>query len=126
MHRKVHVRFGPGATGKGSANRYLASGLPVLTATTSAAPPGTQPRPVVLSITTANGELTIRVWDPDPTPPTPRQPVPGDTDEHGRGLIIVNALSTRWGTHPAHGGGKYVWAAIHLHTQPGDRPPTWA
>jgi len=32
--------------------------------------------------------------------------------ENGRGLILVDALSERWGYFPAHGGGKVVWAEV--------------
>jgi hypothetical protein len=31
--------------------------------------------------------------------------------ESGRGLVIVDALSSRWGWYP-EGAGKVVWAAI--------------
>ena len=82
---------------------------------------GTEPPPVTLWITARNGELCIRVWDPDPTPPPRDQPRPDDDAEHGRGLLIVNALSSRWGWHHAPNGGKYVWATLPLNTQPGDR-----
>ena len=118
MHRKVHVRFGPGATGKGSANRYLASGLPVLTASHAKAPPGTEPRPVTLWITARDAELLIRVWDPDPAPRPLHQPLADPLTENGRGLCIGVALSHRWGTHPAPNGGKYVWSILPLSPQP--------
>jgi len=81
-------------------------------ASTRTAPEGTEPRPVTLWITAEDGELRIRVWDPDPAPPPLSQPLPDDLGEHGRGLIIVNALSSHWGWHPAHNGGKYIWAAL--------------
>lgn len=76
------------------------------------APEGTEPRPITLWVTAENGELSIRVWDPDPEPPPRDQPLPGDLAEHGRGLLIVAALSHRWGSHPAPNGGKYVWASL--------------
>ena len=36
--------------------------------------------------------------------------------ERGRGLALVEALSSRWGWHPASTGGlrKFVWAEWHL------------
>jgi anti-sigma regulatory factor (Ser/Thr protein kinase) len=85
-------------------------------ASSQAAPPGAAPAPVTLWITVQRGELCIRVWDPDPTPP-PRDYVPGTWDENGRGLLIVKALSHRWDWYPAE-GGKYVWAALSLSEQP--------
>ena len=97
-----------------------------ITASTAKAPPGREPLPVTLWIAARDHELIIRVWDPDPTPPPRDQPLPGPLTENGRGLIIVSSLSQQWGTHPAPGGGKYVWSTLPLRTQPGDRPPTWA
>jgi anti-sigma regulatory factor (Ser/Thr protein kinase) len=83
-----------------------------------AAPPGTGPLPVTVWITAGNGELCIRVWDPDPAPPPADPSLPGDLAESGRGLFIVAALASRWSWHPAPSGGKYVWAALPLHPGP--------
>lgn len=88
-----------------------------ITASTTAAPPGTEPRPVTLYISARDGELCIRVWDADPTPPPLNQPPPDPLTENGRGLIIVSALSHRWGWHPAANGGKYTWATLPLSAQ---------
>jgi hypothetical protein len=99
---------------------HLASGLPVLTASRDKAPESTEPVAVTLSATVEHGELRIRAWDPDPTPPPRDQPLPGDDAESGRGLFIVNALSSRWGWHPAPNGGKFVWSALSLDTLPPD------
>jgi anti-sigma regulatory factor (Ser/Thr protein kinase) len=83
------------------------------------APEGTEPVAVTLRATVEGGELRIRVWDPDPTPP-PGGALPGDDAENGRGLFIVNALSSRWGWYPAPNGGKFVWSALSLDTLPPD------
>jgi hypothetical protein len=34
---------------------------------------------------------------------------PNDEAESGRGLLLVDALSSAWGVEPSHGGGKTVW-----------------
>jgi hypothetical protein len=50
---------------------------------------------------------------------SPRPPVrlsPGPDAERGRGLALVEALSSRWGWHPASITGlrKFTWAEWHL------------
>jgi len=41
----------------------------------------------------------------------PRKLRPDDEDEHGRGLQIVSALASRWGTRPTE-HGKAVWCVL--------------
>ncbi|MDB4872851.1 MAG: putative anti-sigma regulatory factor, serine/threonine protein kinase [Gemmatimonadales bacterium] len=58
--------------------------------------------------------LGIEVWDS-----SPKLPVPAVSDEEaegGRGLYLVNACCTRWGTYPARWprGGKVVYAVWDL------------
>ena len=53
------------------------------------------------------GEVVVLVTDPCPLPPVKRHPV-ADA-EHGRGLLVIEALSTRWGWTP-HDPGKAVFA----------------
>jgi anti-sigma regulatory factor (Ser/Thr protein kinase) len=89
-----------------------------ITASTVTAPPGTEPGPITIWVTARDGELCIRVWDADPTPPPRDQPLPDPSTLNGRGLILVSALSDRWGSHPAPNGGKYVWATLPLSAQP--------
>jgi serine phosphatase RsbU (regulator of sigma subunit)/anti-sigma regulatory factor (Ser/Thr protein kinase) len=66
-----------------------------------------------------HGDITVRLW-PGPevvrvevSDANPRRPEPGGLDldaEDGRGLLIVGALSSRWGTAPlTDGAGKTVW-----------------
>jgi anti-sigma regulatory factor (Ser/Thr protein kinase) len=44
----------------------------------------------------------IEVRDAGPRPPQPR--VPAGPDESGSGLVIVEALASRWGSRPMSGG----------------------
>jgi hypothetical protein len=56
-------------------------------------------------------QVVIWVWDASPLPP---QPADADGDaEHGRGLMLVSALSTRWGwDFPQNLGGRITWAQL--------------
>jgi anti-sigma regulatory factor (Ser/Thr protein kinase) len=66
--------------------------------------------PIVLALD-CDGEGThVRVRDGDPTLPEPVD-VDGSA-ESGRGMTLVQLLSTTWGAHPVvddHGSGKEVW-----------------
>jgi anti-sigma regulatory factor (Ser/Thr protein kinase) len=55
------------------------------------------------------GAVVVVVTDPSPLPPVKRDP--GQDTEHGRGLQIVEALSTRWGWTPQN-PGKAVFAVF--------------
>jgi anti-sigma regulatory factor (Ser/Thr protein kinase) len=82
-----------------------------VTASTQGASEDTEPAPITLTISRTHGELCIRVWDPDPTPPPRAQQASDTWTERGRGLLIVAELSSRWGWYPVH-TGKYVWSAL--------------
>ncbi|WP_251096514.1 SpoIIE family protein phosphatase [Streptomyces sp. Caat 7-52] len=60
--------------------------------------------------------LRLEVRDTDPTPPIPTAiTLTAETSqhtEHGRGLHIVDALSTEWGNAPT-GRGKTIWVDIY-------------
>jgi len=77
---------------------------------TRAAAAGT---PVRLWLVSDKTQVVIWVWDASPLPP---EPADADDDaEHGRGLMLVQALSTRWGwDFPRGAGGKAVWAQYAL------------
>jgi anti-sigma regulatory factor (Ser/Thr protein kinase) len=49
----------------------------------------------------------------DTSPILPSAHAAADDDEHGRGLRLVAAVSTRWGAEPWR-DGKRVWAQVHL------------
>ena len=53
--------------------------------------------------------ILILVWDANQHPPAPVQA--DEYAESGRGLLLVQALSQRWGSYPTpQMGGKVVWA----------------
>jgi anti-sigma regulatory factor (Ser/Thr protein kinase) len=56
-----------------------------------------------------SGAVALIVTDPSPKSPVKRYPT-GDA-EHGRGLTIVDALSTAWGWRPQN-PGKAVYAIL--------------
>jgi CheY-like chemotaxis protein/anti-sigma regulatory factor (Ser/Thr protein kinase) len=54
--------------------------------------------------------LRLQVIDDGAGMPDPQAAT--DTDEHGRGLLLVSALSTAWGVELLPDGGKIVWAEL--------------
>ncbi|MEV0091337.1 ATP-binding protein [Streptomyces sp. NPDC050738] len=65
------------------------------------------PDGAVLTATVGTNKLRVEVRDFMST--LPRMHAPGsDEGTHGRGLVLVQALSDAWGVH-AHGMGKVVW-----------------
>jgi hypothetical protein len=94
----VHVRFGPGATGKGPNTGHLASGLPVLREA-----PDT---PCLVAIGIDGGCPVLEVHDCSPEGVELR---PADfVSEHGRGLHVVDALCAEWDCVQSGGGSKAV------------------
>lgn len=62
--------------------------------------------------------LLVEIWDRTFRAPVPEQHARADDEtdpamlsEHGRGLILVGALSTNWGIRP-HSAGCTVWARM--------------
>lgn len=77
--------------------------------------------PVRLWLSSDKERLLIEVWDADPRPPVPASPaengIPALTNEGGRGLFLVAALSQRWSWYAAREwGGKVVWSELQLNT----------
>jgi anti-sigma regulatory factor (Ser/Thr protein kinase) len=63
----------------------------------------------------------VRIATSDDAPGDPVKMEPAPDHSHGRGLLVVEALSTRWGVQRGD-GGKTVWADIALH---GNLRPTF-
>ncbi len=68
--------------------------------------------PIELTLRRTGLSLIIEVRDPNPDPPALRPA--GPLDEGGRGLVMVDVLSSRWGHYAAERGGKVVWCEIGL------------
>lgn len=69
----------------------------------------TDPIPVTVTV---EQEVTVEVWDNDPAPIS--LPAPGIGATSGRGLFLVDALSTAWGC-TQDGTGKVVWFRLPVH-----------
>lgn len=64
--------------------------------------------PVRLWLLADRARLLMLVWDASPLPPV--RVSPDGEAENGRGLLLVDTLSTRWDHFGHHSGGKVVWA----------------
>lgn len=59
-------------------------------------------------------EGVVRIEVHDASGATPCLRTPADTDERGRGLMLVSALADDWGVADRSGPGKFVWAAFKV------------
>jgi hypothetical protein len=66
---------------------------------------------VRLLLTADSGRLRISVWDGAPGTLHQEEGQPGDSDG-GRGLLLVDALSSDYGCYQSAGTGKVVWCLI--------------
>lgn len=71
---------------------------------------GAQMQTIGLRLLRRTGEVMCAVLDPSDKAPVLREP--SRTDEDGRGLLMVDALSDVWGWSPVTGRGKAVWAIL--------------
>jgi anti-sigma regulatory factor (Ser/Thr protein kinase) len=76
------------------------------------APLSAAPGPVDLTLWSRESYLICVVADPSPEPPVLRPPDGGA--EAGRGLQVVQALTSSWGWTLRRGPHKVVWAALEL------------
>jgi anti-sigma regulatory factor (Ser/Thr protein kinase) len=66
---------------------------------------------VHLRLSTDGLAALVEVWDENAR--LPESTEPGPADESGRGLILIDALTERWGWDLASSGrGKVVWALV--------------
>jgi anti-sigma regulatory factor (Ser/Thr protein kinase) len=66
--------------------------------------------PFRVTLSRVSGLVRLAVQDESPSVPAKSEP--GDTDECGRGLLIVELLSTEWGATTDGAGLKSVWASF--------------
>ena len=64
--------------------------------------------PIVVCVTGANNRLRLEVRDASPRSPV--RPTHSLSNMTGRGLSLVEAVTTRWGVDREPSGGKVVWA----------------
>jgi hypothetical protein len=67
----------------------------------------------VVSVQWTGERLRVEVTDADPTLVRPSHAEA--MDEHGRGLFLVAALATEWGSHPCT-AGKKTWFELAIPT----------
>jgi anti-sigma regulatory factor (Ser/Thr protein kinase) len=74
---------------------------------------------ITLTIVSAGGELRVDVYDSSPDlPALSGDGIPPAEAEHGRGLVLVDSLSTDWGSYRA-GKGKAVYFTLAFNPQCG-------
>jgi anti-sigma regulatory factor (Ser/Thr protein kinase) len=84
----------------------------LVTNATQASPSAELIQPVSLWLSSDRFRLLILVQDASRYPPEPAGGA-GNNDERGRGLLIVDAISTQWGWDAKNDtSGKVVWALI--------------
>ncbi|HYH51348.1 MAG TPA: response regulator [Acidimicrobiia bacterium] len=69
-----------------------------------------------LGIVFRNGWLRVEVRDRGTGGPEVQAPSEGS--EHGRGLLLVSAMTKAWGVEPLAAGGKVVWAELRSASHP--------
>ncbi|SRR6266702_326307 len=72
--------------------------------------------PVRMWLLSDKQRVLILIWDASPQPPV--RMYSRDDAENGRGLLLVETISTKWNWYFPHDpGGKVVWAQIDTESQ---------
>lgn len=83
-----------------------------------------------VTVSTGPGLVRIEVSDhaapgglarPDPLSPELPAGRPGEEDQTGRGLLLVDAIADRWG-HDGAAGHRTAWAELRARPRPGTAP----
>ena len=108
---RAHVRsaFGSHGLGEFAADAEIITSELVTNAVQHACGNGAETIRVTITAAGSPPAVTVVVSDSSPHGPIRRNTPPGS--EQGRGLQIVQALSTHWGWRPED-GGKAVFAAL--------------
>lgn len=79
--------------------------------------------PIELVVELLETECQVEVHDGDPAPPgglSRPGPEPDPWQEHGRGLLLIRALSSAYGHRPT-AAGKAVWFTLPARNRPAPR-----
>ncbi|MEU8132610.1 ATP-binding protein [Streptodolium elevatio] len=76
------------------------------------------PQSTTVTVEVLRGDRTIRIAVTDagallPRPRRAKSVAEASADEHGRGLLLVEALAESWGSRPVP-GGKVVWCDVDV------------
>ncbi len=69
--------------------------------------------PMTLRVQRSPATMRVEIDDPSPQQPVVRHPDP--SDEHGRGVLLVDELANAWGVE-GRSDGKTVWFEIDVST----------
>ncbi|MBX6391273.1 MAG: radical SAM protein [Frankia sp.] len=76
---------------------------------------------IVIQLSITSGDVTVEVWSPSEVT-EPRVQHAAFDSETGRGLALVEALTSRWGAYLARNGGVVVRARFTAQVLPRPRP----
>lgn len=65
---------------------------------------------IALRLLASPAQLIVEVWDQNPNDPRPH--MADVDDEHGRGFMVIDALSSRWGWRRVSANLKFVWCEL--------------
>jgi anti-sigma regulatory factor (Ser/Thr protein kinase) len=75
---------------------------------------------IAVRLSIAGSHVAVEVWSrPDATEVCAQHP--SEDSENGRGLALVEALSSRWDAYQAESGGVVVWAQVPARVLPAQR-----
>ncbi|ETA00145.1 hypothetical protein CcI6DRAFT_04430 [Frankia sp. CcI6] len=66
---------------------------------------------IAIRLSAALDHVLIEIWN-NGTTGQPQRQQPTADDEHGRGLLLVDALAENWGAYATPSGGTVAWARI--------------